>query len=32
MLHLERINNVKADGERRRAELRYNICQAFNGV
>jgi hypothetical protein len=32
MLHLERMDDVEAGGERRRAELRHSICQASDGV
>jgi hypothetical protein len=32
MLHLERMDDIEAGGERRRAELRHSICQASDGV
>lgn len=32
MLHLERMDDVEAGGERRRAELRHSICQASDDV
>jgi hypothetical protein len=32
MPHLERMDDVEAGGERRRAELRHSICQASDDV
>lgn len=32
MLHLERMDDVEAGGERRRAELGHSICQASDDV
>jgi hypothetical protein len=32
MLHLERMDDAEAGGERRRAELRHSICQASDDV